>query len=488
MGRRMRARALGPALVLVMAACGTSSPSPEPQSTDAGSPTVAPATSSSDTGPTGTIVDGDMDSSDTLALPYLLREPSLKVLAVTVVGTGLVHCGAGLQNANAILATLGIDDVPVSCGRDEPLAGTHAFPDEWRREADAAYDLALERRSVSNPDQDAPTLIRSIAASAAHPITIVALGPLTNVADALGADPALADRIERIVAMAGALDVPGNVALDDSYTQMQPAEWNVYADPTAADQVFRSGVPITLVPLDATNAVPIDAAFFAALEADHAAAPADIAYELLSRRGLTPGEYLWDPLAAVVAVDESVVTFETIPLRVETAEGPDSGRTARADDGSPVRVATSANRQAFEERFLAGLRLGDPRANPFTLAGSFPATFDGATCADGAPDTLAAGNWMINGDVSADGTSVLVVVRFHDGATWDDLLAYFTTATDPTDQPSFVDVATLSFVEGTGTVGMLATLTPGEHGIACLHFTGSESLAYQGSGPFTVLP
>lgn len=478
-----------PALLaaLLAASCGAATPTPSPSPAPA---TVAPlatpvATSS---GPAKVIVDTDLGADDTLAIPFLLREPGIDVVAVTVVGTGLVHCGSGMQGVTNLLATLGVEDIPISCGREEPLAGSHAFPAEWRAGADDAFGLNLERRSVSSPDQDAPTLIRSIAAAAAHPITIVALGPLTNVADALEADPALAGRIERIVAMAGAVDVPGNVALDESYTEMRPAEWNVYADPTAADQVFRSGVPITLVPLDATNAVPIDAAFLAALEADHAAAPADIAYELLSRRGLLPGEYLWDPLAAVVAVDESVATFETIPLRVETAEGADSGRTARADDGSPVRVATSADREAFEARFLAGLRFGGPRANPFTLTGSFSLTFDGTTCADEAPDTLAAGDWMIRADVTADATSVVVLAQFHEGSGWDDLLEYFRTATDPTAQPSFIDVAAYSFFEAPGSTSLVASLTPGDYAIACLHFTGSEGLGYPGSGPFTVVP
>ncbi|MCJ7710726.1 MAG: nucleoside hydrolase, partial [Chloroflexi bacterium] len=480
-------RAGVPALLaaLLVASCGAGTPTPSPSSAPG---TVAPATAplATPAGPTPVIIDTDLSADDTLAIPFLLREPSIDVVAVTVVGTGLVHCRSGMQGVMNLLATLGLEGIPVSCGREEPLAGSHAFPAEWRAGADDAFGLNLERRSVTLMDEDAPELIRSVARSSDRPVTIVALGPLTNVAEALQGDQDLPARIERIVAMGGAVDVPGNVSFEADESNPLPAEWNVYADPTAADIVFRSGVPITLVPLDATNAVPIDAAFVAALGADHAAAPADIAYELLSRRGLLPGEYLWDPLAAVVAVDESVVTLETIPLRVETAEGPDSGRTARTDGGSPVRVATSADRQAFEARFLAGLRVGGPRANPFTLTGSFPATFDGTTCADEAPDTLAAGNWMINGDVTADGTTVLVVVRFHDGSTWDDLLAYFATATDPTDQPSFVDVATLSFVEDSGTLGMVAPMTPGDYGIACLHFTGSESLGYPGSGPFTV--
>ena len=423
-----------------------------------------------------------------MALPFLLREPSLDVLAVTVVGTGLAHCGGGLQAVSNILATLGIDGIPISCGRSEPLAGTHAFPNEWRVAADAGFDLALERRSVSAPDLDAPALIRSVAGSAARPITIVALGPLTNLAEALQGDAALATRIERIVAMGGAIDVPGNVSLGTEGAAPLPAEWNVYADPTAADIVLRSGVPITLVPLDATNAVPVNAAFFDALEADHASAPADITYELLARRGITPGEYFWDPLASVVAVDETVASFETIKIRVVTAEGPDSGRTARADDGVPVRVATSADPAAFETRFLAGLQLGPPRPNPFVLEGSFAVRFDGTTCSDERPPTIAAGDWKLDAASTVGGTTIFVVVRFHEGAGWQDLLDYARTAKDPTAQPDFLDAPYGAILEAAGTTAIIAALTPGTYGIVCLRTSESPPRGVPGSGAFEVGP
>ncbi|MCJ7711232.1 MAG: nucleoside hydrolase, partial [Chloroflexi bacterium] len=163
---------------LLVASCGAATPTPSPSPAPG---TVAPATTPAATssGPTPVIIDTDLSADDTLAIPFLLREPSVDVVAVTVVGTGLVQCGSGMQGVMNLLATLGVEDIPVSCGREEPLVGSHAFPDEWRAGADDAFGLNLERRSVSLPDEDAPELIRSVAASAAQPITIVALGPLT---------------------------------------------------------------------------------------------------------------------------------------------------------------------------------------------------------------------------------------------------------------------------------------------------------------------
>jgi hypothetical protein len=330
--------------------------------------------------------------------------------------------------------------------------------------------------------------LQAVAADAGRPITVIATGPMTNLAEAFAADPSLPSRIERIVAMAGAIDVPGNVDLGQG---VLPAEWNVYADPVAWDQVLRSGVPITMVPLDATKDAPVNPAFLATLEQDHAAAPADIVYELLMRGALSPafGDQLWDPLAAVIAVDEPVGTIETIPLAVVTDEGRDRGRTLRADDGVPVRVATAADQSRFEERFLEGLRIGAPRDTPFSMAGTMQISFDGTTCADERPETVPPGEWRIEAASSATGTVVSVLVQFHEGYGWDDLVAYVNTVPDPTAQPPFVEVPWFSMFEKPGTSVSLVNLTAGSYGFACLDVDGAaKPRAVPASGAFTVAP
>ena len=138
-------------------------------------------------------------------------------------------------------------------------------------------------------------------------MTIVALGPLTNLAEALLATPSLADKIARIVIMGGTLRVAGNIREVNPRIENSFAEWNIFCDPYAADVVFQSGAPITLVPLDATNQAPLSDAFVQRL----ASGPATPASQFVLRaiRRIQPmlrGQmfYLWDPLAAVVAVQE----------------------------------------------------------------------------------------------------------------------------------------------------------------------------------------
>ena len=131
--------------------------------------------------------------------------------------------------------------------------------------------------------------------------------------------------------MGGAVGVPGNITSPPTIKNPH-AEWNVYVDPRAANVVFRSGLPITLVPLDATNDVP--------LNADRRRAARKIAQRCvratIDRACITPSFefYFWDQLAAVVLVEPAIGRYANRRLAVIEREGPESGRTVRAADGA----------------------------------------------------------------------------------------------------------------------------------------------------------
>src|SRR5262249_26392071 len=126
-------------------------------------------------------------------------------------------------------------------------------------------------------EQDAVALFTSTIQDSPEPVTVLALGPLTNVASALEATPELADKIENMVVMGGAVDVDGS-GVSDANTS---AEWNIYSDPHAARLAFESGVPITLVPLDATNEVPVTPEFVEKLNAEKSTPAAEFVAKLL---------------------------------------------------------------------------------------------------------------------------------------------------------------------------------------------------------------
>lgn len=322
------------------------------------SPTLQPGTAPStreDAIPL--IIDTDMAGDDWMAILYLLRRPDVNVVAVTVTGAGEAHCAPGLRNALDLVMLAGRPQIPVACGRESPLAGNHAFPVEWRKAVDNLYGLSLPQNPGQPSTDSAPQLISRLLRESDQKIHILALGPLTNIAEAFQADAALNDHLEMLTIMGGAVNAPGNVG-PTLNIENQHAEWNIYADPHAARVVFETATPITLVPLDATRHVPVTMDFYSRIADDRTTPAAEFVYRTLTQRrdSIQQGYYyFWDPLAAVLATDASLAQFQDLPLVVIEEEGPDSGRTIENEDGPTIRVATWADAARFEELFLAVL-------------------------------------------------------------------------------------------------------------------------------------
>ena len=326
------------------------------------------------------IVDTDVDVSDVAALAVLLRDPKVDVRAVTIAptGTAITNCASGRRIVRYVLEEFGAGAIPFACGRVDPGADGRRFPDAWRLDADDGWGVMMPPQPSTGLPEDATTLLlRAVSDSPSSP-TVVALGPWTNLEDAVIADPTVADRIAAVHAMGGAIDVPGNVIVDD-VTADDGLEWNLAADPSAVKAVFETATPISLVPLDATNDVPIPRDLAERLAEQRPAAGADLVYELLSRvpsRVAGEGQQLWDELAALTVSDPDLVTWEESLLLVD-----DTGRLTREDAGRPVRFATAADREAVEAALVEALGVGPARATPFELTGTLGVRWDGATCA-----------------------------------------------------------------------------------------------------------
>ena len=307
------------------------------------------------------VVDTDLSNDDAIALLYLLESPKVEIRAVTVSGTGLVHCPVGARNALQLIALTGRTDIPVACGSDLPLGGTHTLPGEWRSAADDMFGLTMPPTSA-RPSGDAVSLLRRAAPGA----TVIELAPMTNLASALRAQPVLAKRVTRVVAMGGAVHVPGNAPDDPS------AEVNQWADPMAMRIVEQSGVPLTLVPLDATNDVPVTTWFAQALKRYHyETTAATAAWDFVESTGMANGgSYFWDPLTASVAVDPSLVHVVN-------------------------NEAMSADRPRFEHQLLSTLLGGKPFAIPPDRPDA-TLTFTGSACTYSGRQELTAGPFVLD--------------------------------------------------------------------------------------------
>ena len=329
-------------LILILTACAVQA---APQ------PTLTPFTFTST--PRSVIIDTDMAADDWMAILYLLRRPDVIIKAITITGVGEAHCEPGVEHALGLAALAGQPDIPVSCGRESPLQGTHTFPAEWRISVDSLTGLTLPDNSASSSPQPAVELLKTTIESSPDKMTILTLGPLTNLAEALQTTPNLKDNIEMVYIMGGAVDVSGNMGREN-----QVAEWNIYVDPYTAALVFQAGVSITLIPLDATNHVPVTTSFFKRLKSEHNTPEASFVFDVLTKNyGFiqSGGFYFWDPLAAGILTDNSLATFETKTLTIIEEEGPESGRTKESESGMSMRVAVNADSQQFESLFLGAL-------------------------------------------------------------------------------------------------------------------------------------
>ena len=317
----------------------------------AGTTTGAPATASAV--PRNVIVETDMDASDAMALLYLLRRADVEVTAIVVDGDGEARCPRGATNALSLAALAGKPDIPVGCGRPRPLKGTHAFPKAWRDSADNLWGLPRPATPARPPAGSGEQVFRAALQSAPGRVDVVTLGPPTELAAVLlRGGAALRAKIRSVTMMGGAVGVPGNITVPPTIRNPH-AEWNFYVDPRAASVVFRSGLPITLVPLDATNHVPLNAAVAARLGNSPSAA---FVRQLITLFPPSFELYFWDQLAAAVLVEPTIGRYANKRLAVIEREGPESGRTVQAADGARVRVTVSADRARFERSFTSTLR------------------------------------------------------------------------------------------------------------------------------------
>ncbi|OWF85357.1 pyrimidine-specific ribonucleoside hydrolase RihA [Yersinia kristensenii] len=188
------------------------------------------------------IIDCDPGHDDAIALILALASPELNVQAVTTCA-GNQTPDKTLRNALRILTLLERQDIPVAGGALKPLLRELIIADNVHGES------GLDGPSLPDPSfapqaENAVELMARILRDSPHPVTLVATGPLTNVALLLAGHGALAAKIDRIVIMGGAVML-GNWT--------PAAEFNIFVDPEAADRVFKSGIPITMAGLDVTH-------------------------------------------------------------------------------------------------------------------------------------------------------------------------------------------------------------------------------------------
>jgi pyrimidine-specific ribonucleoside hydrolase len=389
---------------------------------------------------TPVLIDSDMSADAIMAILYLLQRQEFNVAAITVAGTGEAHCGPGVSHARGLIALLKAGDIPVACGRETPLSADRVFPSDLRSMADSPLGITWPTNNPSNGNRplNAVDLLKQTLETASRPVIFVTDGPLTNLGELFMQYPALAHRVQMIYSMGGAINVPGNLFGIELNVPNTTAEFNLYIDPPAANIVLNSGAPVTLVPLDATNQVPLDRVFYKLLSEHQVTPAAKAVYEMLTETKLHNQQevYFWDPLAYAIASDESLAQYETKKITV-IEEGPEAGRTKVSQEGTEVRVAMNPDADRFIEAYLSTLNGGQKINIDWTTVRETQGVMLTVTMADG--KCVSEGSTKVPfGEMGIkfinlypDRIGVLGVVTIDEGKSFSDLDAWPETEPPP---------------------------------------------------------
>jgi inosine-uridine nucleoside N-ribohydrolase len=259
--------------------------------------------------PRRVILDVDPGIDDAIAILLALRSPELKVEALTTVA-GNVTVEQGSENALRVLSLARRTDIPVAKGSARPLRKQLLTATYWHG-PNGLGGVELPRSDASLDRRHAVDLMIELAHRYPGELTIVATGPLTNVALALRKAPSMRHELSEIIVMGGST-VGGN--------ETAAAEFNFYVDPDAARVVFESGVPVTMVGLNATRQTLLTRQHVRDLDASASCLGRFVAklgnFSLKTGDDMTVGMPLHDPLALALAVDKTLAQ-KTLPMRIE---------------------------------------------------------------------------------------------------------------------------------------------------------------------------
>lgn len=255
------------------------------------------------------IIDTDPGHDDALAILMMLLAHKFDVLAVTTVA-GNTTIEKVTRNAKAILDLIG-SNVPVFSGIEKPLKRKLVTAVVHGESGLAGFDTTATKFSLT---ENAPQKMVELVNANPVEITILSLGPLSNVARAMQLDAQFSSKVKQLVIMGGAIDVPGN--------KNRVAEFNFFVDPEAADIVFQSNIPKILVPLDACNEVVLQVEDFHKVENKNLKS---ILFPMMEHfvAGLTTNEgttgiLVYDALAAYYLLNPNAFTLQSMDIIIET--------------------------------------------------------------------------------------------------------------------------------------------------------------------------
>lgn len=307
------------------------------------------------------ILDLDTGIDDAMALAYAVGCPDIELIGVTGI-YGNVSLKTSVQNSLDLLGMLNHDEVPVFEGvaqaQNEKKVYEASEVGKFIHGNNGLGNVEIAHSERKVESQNAIDFIIESAKKYGKDLMIVAVGPMTNINAAIKKEPKLSEMVGGIVIMGGALIVEGNVS--------PVAEANIFQDPFAANELFQSGTPLTMVGLDVTqrtNLTKKDTQIWRNLNTESGKAFADIVDYYIDAYGESAPELagcaLHDPLAAAVAVYPNLVKTLKLHMKVGTGEkdwGRTIGENGKMNNPNPnVAVCVDVEVDEFVSHFMSTL-------------------------------------------------------------------------------------------------------------------------------------
>ena len=285
------------------------------------------------------IIDTDPGVDDAVAILMASAVPEIKILGLTTVG-GNVPLARTTRNALALLQAAGRSDIPVAKGASRPLRGRFKYAPQFHGPGGLSH--RLPDPSVNHVTKGAVEfLYDQLTADEPGEVAVVALGPLTNIAQLLWERPFALEQAKNIIVMGGAVNAPGNVT--------PKAEFNIYSDPVAAEVVLASGLPITLVDLAACRQVGISREQAMGLRSDHPMGR--LTLNMLQgwfRKEPSRQRFeFYDPLAMAIALEPAIATVTKVDLDVGLEENESWGETSESGGPGEITLPLEVNSTRF---------------------------------------------------------------------------------------------------------------------------------------------
>lgn len=276
------------------------------------------------TEPTPVYLDCDTGVDDAVALAYLLASPTIDLVGVGTV-SGNISAAEATRNTLDLLALAGRDDIPVAQGAHDHLDHPYGGGAQWVHGENGIGGVELPPSPRAADTRTAVELLIDLSHTYAGRLHVLTIGPMTNLAHALEADPTLPERVAAVTAMGGAALAPGNITA--------AAEANVYNDPQAAAALLAADWDVTLVPLDATMEHTMSEQQRERLVADDRPFVSAIGHILDHYFDFYRDTYghrtcaLHDPLAAAIVGGITPSRAPRVPVTVDVTDGPGRGQT-----------------------------------------------------------------------------------------------------------------------------------------------------------------